>query len=56
MNLVLDTHALIWVFTEHTKLSTKTEHMLIAQAIYENLTIITRDSEIVKYPVKTIIA
>ena len=32
------------------------DRMLIAQAIYENLTIITRDSEIVKYPVKTIIA
>ena len=40
MNLVLDTHTLIWVFAEHTKLSTKAEHMQITQTKYENLTII----------------
>lgn len=50
MDLLIDTHAVIWFITEDSKLPLKTkkiiensDRMTITQAICENLKIVTKD-------------
>ena len=59
---LIDTHVLLWMLFKKEKLSDRVppihsdpfDRMIIAQAMTEKLTIITRDEKIHQYPVSTI--
>ncbi|MFN7139187.1 MAG: type II toxin-antitoxin system VapC family toxin [Limisphaerales bacterium] len=59
MKLLLDTHALLWFLGDDPNLSSTTvkhrdpfDRLLVAQAIVDDLTIVTRVPEIQKYSSK----
>ena len=50
MRLLLDTHVLLWWLDDPF------DRLLVAQATVEGLTIVTRDSNILRYPVPSLLA
>ncbi len=57
MNILLDTHTFIWFFITYESMEfvhrDPFDRILVAQAIVENMTIITKDENIQKYSIKT---
>ena len=52
MRLLLDTHALLWALSAPQHHGDLLDRMLVAQAMCESMTLVSRDRELAKYGVK----
>ncbi len=56
MNLLLDTHVLLWWLDDPKHHHDPFDRMLIAQALHDGLQLVSRDPQIARYQVPLIVA
>ncbi|MCP4694248.1 MAG: type II toxin-antitoxin system VapC family toxin [Desulfobacterales bacterium] len=54
MNLLLDTHVLLWWLDDNPTLAEEAKHAISNRGNFENLRLVTRDSQIQRYDVPVI--
>lgn len=52
MRLLLDTHAFLWFIAGDLRLDEQTQDLIVAQAIHEDMSVITRDQALKAYDLR----
>ena len=52
MRLLLDTHAFLWFIAGDLQLDEQTQDLIVAQAIHEDMSVITRDQALKAYDLR----